>query len=55
MANGKKVRGGKKAIKDLEPRDAKAQAVRGGERERSAPSVSEITISKSTDAASTRL
>ena len=30
MANGKKVNGGKKAIKDLEPKDAKAADVKGG-------------------------
>jgi len=30
MANGTKVKGGKKAIKDLELKDAKAVDVRGG-------------------------
>ena len=30
MANGKKVKSGKKAIKDLAVKDAKAQDARGG-------------------------
>ena len=30
MANGKKVKGGKKAIKDLAPKDTKTADVRGG-------------------------
>ena len=30
MANGKKVKGGKKTVKDLEPKDTKAVDVRGG-------------------------